>query len=62
MNFVQNDSTSGLRFMMVVDIRCKTDRFILGVQTFARGGDRSMIENISGTVTRIWHLWGSFKR
>lgn len=33
-------------------------RLILGVHDLARGGERSIVANISGTVTRIWQFWG----
>ena len=33
-----------------------TYRLILGVHVRAKGGDRSIIASISGTVTRIWQF------
>ena len=37
-------------------------RLMRGFHVLAKGGERSMIASISGTVTRIWDFWKSCTR
>ena len=53
-NFVQDDSDiNAYEDAMSHGGKHDTDRLIRGVQTRAKGGERSIMASISGTVTRI---------
>jgi hypothetical protein len=54
MDLVEDDANHRINGISIYHLKGRfIYRLILGVQTRANGGERSMIANISGTVTRI---------
>jgi hypothetical protein len=57
-DLIQNDSNASVRRGKKILKQKKNYLFIRGVHTLAKGGDKSIIANISGTVTNIWQFCG----